>query len=90
MPLLFIVEDDNGIVDKFIIADYENVGEAQVAAVDSVIDWFEDEENHDMYTDRNDVRSSIAELNNFKNGVKDGQFDEEDELEVSGFIIRTL
>jgi hypothetical protein len=90
MSVLFIVEDDQGIVDKFIVAEYENVGEAQVAAIDSVIEWFEDMDNHDQFTDMIDVANDIKTLEQYKDGVKDGQFDEEDEFEVSGFKIKSL
>ena len=90
MSLLIIVEDDNGIMGKFAIADYDDTEDAQIAALDLVIDWFNDDESHDIYTDKDDVKRCIQQLTEFKVGVRSGQYDIDDEFEVSGFIVRSL
>ena len=75
---------------RYVINDYPNAQEAQVAALDSVIEWFEDDESHDVYTDQDEVEQCIKQLEAYKLGVKDGQYDSDDVLEVSGFTIKSL
>ena len=81
-----IITDDLGVMRMFEIAKYNDVYEALVAAIDSLIVWFE---SNDVY-DEDDTATSIEYLEEIREDVITGEQDIDELIKVYGFEIKCI